>query len=114
MTEKRLASGLLVSALIRRVNGDGGFATVIAKGDETAGTILVLTAEKGRNTGLLERIRGMDGAYEWAAVGPQDIDNKEEFESYISRRRRSDPDLWLIELDVPDAARFTAELTFLA
>ncbi|HWV11973.1 MAG TPA: DUF1491 family protein, partial [Sphingobium sp.] len=28
---------------------------------------------------------------------------------YLARRRRSDPDLWVIELDIADAERFAAE-----
>ena len=29
--------------------------------------------------------------------------------TYVARRRRSDPDLWIIELDIPEAERFAAE-----
>ena len=36
----RLPSGLLVSALLRRVNDAGGFGIVLAKGDPQGGAIL--------------------------------------------------------------------------
>ena len=44
----RLATGIYVNALIRRVNQSGGMAMVLAKGDETAGALILITREKGR------------------------------------------------------------------
>ena len=106
----RLTSGMLVSALIRKTQEEGGHAVVVVKGDATAGAIVILLAEKGRNSGLFERSLTGKGAYHWARVGPQDIDNVEEFDHYIQRRRRFDPDLWLIELDVPYGERLIAQM----
>ncbi len=107
----RLTSAMLASLMIRRVSGEGGMAMILAKGDETAGGILIATREKGRNTGLYERILSLDGHYLWQPVGPQDIDGERETDHYIQRRRASDPDLWVIELDIPNAERFAAEST---
>ncbi len=105
----RLATGLLISALIRHTEAHGGFATILAKGDKTAGAILLTALEKGQISGLWERVFGGSGHYIWTRIGPQDIENHTAFDDYISRRRRSDPDLWVIELDIPDAAQFTAD-----
>jgi hypothetical protein len=33
----------------------------------------------------------------------------EAVQGWIDRARRIDPDLWVVELDIPDAARFVAE-----
>ncbi|WP_333963484.1 DUF1491 family protein [Sphingomonas aurantiaca] len=43
----RLPSGVLVSALLRRVNDAGGFGAVMAKGDPQGGAILVIAVDKG-------------------------------------------------------------------
>jgi hypothetical protein len=107
----RLATGLLISALIRHTEAHGGFATILAKGDSTAGAILLVAMDKGRVSGLWERIFVLAGSYEWTQIGPQDVENPSGFDDYISRRRRGDPDLWVIELDIPDAAQFTADFT---
>jgi hypothetical protein len=107
----RLKSGILVGALIRHFNASGGFATVIAKGDDAAGSILVLAAQKGRVTGVFERLMSVGSGYVWTAVGPQDVEGEQEIEQYLARRRGNDPDLWLIELDTPDTARFVAQLS---
>jgi hypothetical protein len=105
----RLPSGVVVSALLRRVNDSGGLGMVLAKGDAQAGSILVLARENGANPRFLERGLGFDGAETLVASGPQEADNEEEISEYWARRRRSDPDLWVIELDIAAAERFAAE-----
>lgn len=100
----------MTSALIRQANIVGGTAMVLAKGDATAGSILVITLEKGRITGIFERILGSSDSYVWMPISPQTIEDKEKIENFLSRKRQRDPDLWIIELDIPDTARFIAEL----
>lgn len=105
----RLTSAMLVGALRRRVAAAGGFATVLAKGDEISGVILVQTLEKGQETGLFERVPNFAGGYALMRCGPSPAEGSESLSHYVTRRRRADPDLWLIELDVPEAERFAAE-----
>jgi hypothetical protein len=107
MTEPRLSPSVLAGALMRKVQGEGGFAAVLAKGDPTSGAILLILSEKGANPRVLERLLQADGSYSWA----QPIENPDEVPAFVARRRRFDPDLWLIELDVPSVERFTAEMT---
>jgi hypothetical protein len=109
VSQARLASSVLVNALIRMVNHAGGFAMVLAKGDDTSGQLLIQCLEKGRFSGLYERLLDGSGAYKWQQVGPQTYENTEEIAAYVARRRGNDPDLWLLELDIPDAPRFIAE-----
>jgi hypothetical protein len=104
--EARPAAGLLVSALIRRVQAEGDNAMVLAKGDATAGAILILIADRGITSALLERSLGVAG-YDWRPTGPADPGERDD---YIARRRRSDPDLWVIELDSPQAEAIVREM----
>ena len=97
--EPRVAAGLLVSALIRRIEAEGGHAMVLARGDATAGAILLMLADRGVPAALLERIPGADG-YGWRDSGPAEASDRDD---YLARRRRSDPDLWIVELDHPAA-----------
>lgn len=108
--EPRIASSVLAGALIRKAEGQGGFGAVLAKGDPTAGSILVILMEKGVNPRLFERLLQPDGRYVWAESGSQRIENSREVPEFIARRRRFDPDLWLIELDIPSVERFAAEM----
>jgi hypothetical protein len=105
----RLSSQVLVSSLLRRAEAEGGFGAVLAKGDATAGAVMVVMAERGLRTALLERLLQPDGHYAWRDSG-QAVADDEAFRAWLERRRRHDPDLWLIELDVADAERFAAEM----
>lgn len=99
----RLASTIKVSALLRRVQAEGGFGAVLARGDAVAGSIAIVTRDRGE-TALLVPALGPDGGYEWRAIAADTA-----IPAAIERQRRYDPDLWVVELDIPDAARFIAE-----
>jgi hypothetical protein len=108
--EARLQSSILVNALQRRAESEGGFAAVLAKGDPGAGAILVILAERGRKVRVLERLLDRGSGYFWQDIGQQALANEEEFKKFLEKRRRFDPDIWLIELDVASAERFAAEM----
>ena len=103
---------MTIDALSRRVRAEGGFATMLARGDDQAGAILLVCLERGRFVKLLERTLDSAGAYRWTACGPQDVESYESRDAYIARRRSIDPDLWLMELDIADAERFAAEMSY--
>jgi hypothetical protein len=109
MSDARLTSTMVASALVRLAEQVGGFAVIIAKGDTTSGALLVQILEKGEFFGLFERLANISGAYAWTRTGPQDTENKELLQEYLDRQQKRDPDLWIIELDVPDAERFVAD-----
>ena len=108
--EPRLQSSVLVNGLLRHAEAAGGFGAVIAKGDSTAGSVLVILAEKGRKARILERLLQRVGEYSWQDIGPGTLANDEEAEKFLARRRKFDPDLWILELDVPSAERFAAQM----
>lgn len=98
---------MLVNALVRRANAEGGVVTVLAKGDATAGAILIVAQERGQNPRLLERGIGPDGNAVMTATGP--AGESRAVTEYWIRRRRNDPDLWVVEVDIAAAERFVAE-----
>ena len=106
---ERLTSDMLVGALRRRTEAAGGFATIIAKGDPHSGTIMLHCTHNGTDFGLFERIPDYAGGYRLEKCGPDSPAFAKEIREYVDRRRRSDPDLWLIELDIADGERFAAE-----
>lgn len=105
----RLSSNLFVNMLVRLAEQQGGNGMVLAKGDATAGAITVLLAERGRPVELLERMLQADGHYRWSSpVGGGK--NAEELAGFLEKRRRSDPDCWILELDTASAERFADEI----
>jgi hypothetical protein len=80
---------------------------VLAKGDATAGAILVIAQDRGENPRALERGVGPDGNTALIPVGP--LGESQAITDYWTRRRRDDPDLWVVELDIAQAERFAAE-----
>ena len=105
----RLPSHLLVSALLRRVMQAGGFAAVLAHGDDMGGVILIQMLEKGQYSGFVERLVDLNGRESLVRCGPPAGSDAETIVQYAERRRTSDPDLWIVELDIADAERFAAE-----
>lgn len=104
--DSRLPAHLEVSGLIRAVETAGGFATVIAKGERDAGTILVVCCSRGAAAAAYERMPQADGSRRWSLSRRQDNENPKEFWDYCHRRGEQDPDLWVVELDIAQGERF--------
>jgi hypothetical protein len=101
----RLPAHVEAAALIRRTQAEGGFATVLQRGENEAGTILLVLCENGTNSRIYERMPNPDGTRNWHCSKAEDAENKQEFSEYVTRRGRQDPDVWIIELDVAQAER---------
>ncbi|WP_420606669.1 DUF1491 family protein [Novosphingopyxis sp.] len=108
MIAPRVAAHVQIDAIRRLCEREGGFATVLAKGDRTAGDILIIYRERGGLPSLLRRALRWDGPPTWTEIERQTFENEQELNNSLAQRRHIDGDLWLIELDVPDAERFIA------
>jgi hypothetical protein len=91
------------------VQADGGFATVIRKGDDERGSLLLLVSSRGNHVACLERVLNLDGSYAWKPAGPAESASSAEIADFLARRARFDEDCWAIELDIADPQRFIAE-----
>ena len=105
----RIPARLEATALMRLVESGGGFATIIKRGDDDRGSLILVIAERGLPKTLIERKMGADFGYRWAVVSEIDPADPKKFRESTDKMRRRDPDCWLIELDVADAERFVAE-----
>ncbi|OAO04106.1 DUF1491 family protein [Parasphingorhabdus sp.] len=108
MIEPRLSAEMKVQSLLRLVSQAGGFAAVLRRGDRISGSILIQCVEKGENPRVLEQMPTLTGSANWQQIWPQAIETKQILDDYIARRVKFDPDLWLVELDIPDAERLIA------
>lgn len=108
--EGRLPAHLEVSGIIRMIEAQGGFATVISRGERDAGTILLLTIEGDELATVYERMPQLDGTRPYIAAKQENTEKKQELDEYVDRRCRQDPDIWVIEAVIADAERFVASL----
>ncbi len=106
----RATSLLLIQALIRRTHAEGGFAAVLHKGDAVAGAILVQTLGAGQQIQMFERVSDFSKGYQLLPAATQSWGDSSELTQYLDRRLRSDPDLWIIELDVANAEQLAAAI----
>ena len=96
----RLAAGFWVRAYLARLEAAYLPAYVIAKGDETAGAVIVKCARLDGTAQAVQRsLDPMTGARTWTtfAEGPE-----AEVDAALARARARDPDLWLIEVESRD------------
>ena len=108
MDDARLPAHVEVAGLIRAVQAAGGFATVLHKGERDAGAICLIATHNGHNSTFWERMPQLDGSRKFVATKHQDVENKRNFDDYLARRVRQDPDSWQIELDIENPERFIA------
>ncbi|GBR46478.1 hypothetical protein AA106556_1124 [Neokomagataea tanensis NBRC 106556] len=69
---------------------------VLHRGDEDAGAIIILLEDRARHHVILREDNGS-----WVRTP---LTDNETLNDYIARQQRYDPDLWVIELTVPDCA----------
>ncbi len=101
MTSAPLPASIMAPALVRQVNGNGGFATVLVRGSPWGAAMLVVHRH-GPMVRILERMPSLSGTPVWHVAAKGD----EPIATFIERQRRFDPDLWVIELDIADPERF--------
>lgn len=97
MTEARLATGIWVSAYVRRLQLAGLPAYITAKGDDTAGAVLVkLALLDGTARAYLRRYDFERDVRVWDVLcdGAEGV-----VDAAITRQRSFDSDLWVIEVE---------------
>ena len=93
----RLASGVWVSAYLARLQAEGIPVYVVARGDDTAGAVLVkLTTLDGKAIALNRVVDLATGLRRWDVLVEGD---EAEVDATIRRQRGFDPDLWVIEVE---------------
>ncbi len=101
MGEPRIKAGLWVQMALRMGQADGRFAAVLRRGDSDSGGILTVLRGR-RGLSVLSQVRTSDGQPAWLrATGPDPVDQATA-DAYVARQLSFDPDLWVLEFEVPD------------
>lgn len=106
----RLASYIWVDALIRRVQLGGASAFVLQRGDRDRGDVLVKIACLDGRAAFLSRTPMAVGedSFDWLPT-PGEWTEEPVVNDLIERRRRYDPDLWIIEIEDTKGRHFLTE-----
>ncbi|GAA5264084.1 hypothetical protein ACOSOMT5_P0504 [Acidiphilium sp. MT5] len=98
--EPRIKAGLWVQMALRLGTADNKPGMVLHKGDADAGGVLVLLHSRV-GIAILSQTRDGQGNPAWLRTSPEPLD-QQSADAYVERRRRQDPDLWVIEFDAAD------------
>jgi hypothetical protein len=97
-----------VAALVRRVERAGAYATVVRKGDARGGAVLVKGLDRRAGVAtLFAQATGVGGEQIW--MRPIRPGDEAGIDDHIARAARIDPDLWVVEVEDADVARFLTE-----
>jgi len=101
-----LKTSIWVAALIRRAGVEGAFAALTQKGDGDAGAVLVKVCTLDGAAVLYRPIRNMDGSRIWLPKGPE---TERLIDAAIAKRTKTDPDLWVVEIEDKQGRHFLTE-----
>lgn len=105
-----LKTEVWASALIRRASIAGAFAAVVRKGDTDAGAVLVKVATLDGRARLYAPARDGEGERIWLDLSAGQLGEQEsDVDDYVSKRSRTDPDLWVIEVEDKQGRHFLQE-----
>ena len=99
--EARVKAGLWVSMALRVADSAGTPGVVIRKGDADSGGILCVLRGRGGLV-VLSQTRDAMGRPAWVrGTGAEPVDEAAA-DGYVARQVKRDPDLWVVEFEVPD------------
>jgi hypothetical protein len=105
-----LKTEVWASALIRRATIAGAFAAVGRKGDKDAGAVLVKVATLDGRARLYAPARNGEGERIWLDLSAGTLgENEPDVDAYVQKRARTDPDLWVIEVEDKKGRHFLQE-----
>lgn len=97
MTLPRLTSDFWVHAYLTRLRQEGVAAYVMARGDATAGAVLVkLATLDGRAQAFQRSPDAVSGGRVWTLLAEG---TEAEVDAVLTRQRARDPDVWIVELE---------------
>ncbi|HVZ28811.1 MAG TPA: DUF1491 family protein [Asticcacaulis sp.] len=102
-----LSTDLWVSALLKRVEMAGSFATIARKGDARAGSVIVKVLNlRTRDAYVLREAQtGEDTLW----MRPVETLNEPDIDAYIERQVKYDPDIWVVEIEDAEGRNYLTE-----
>lgn len=93
-----LPTDMMINAHIRIAARDGVPITVVRRGYDTSGTIVLKINTLDGNARVLTQVRYGDELV-WSPVGPSDPMPERQADEYLAQQASFDPDSWLLEIE---------------
>ena len=103
---REIPAHIWVSALLRRAAAGGAFATIVHRGDQERGDVLVKVTSARGEARLFAPAFNPDGASEFERLAPED---EAGVDALIGKRLKADRDLWVIEIEDREGRHFLTE-----
>lgn len=101
MYEAKLKSSIWVSAYRRQCELRHVPCMMVARGDDTAGAVLLKMNGLDDRVIVLGQATAMDGSRIWRALtGPEPV-SETDADALIAREKGRDPDIWVLEIEDP-------------
>ena len=98
----RVTTDLWVSALVRQVFADGGFAAIVRRGASEAGSVFLV--HRDRMGGVTLFGPAPQSSYDSAKPEERlfvrhDLEDETALDRFLERERRFDQDIWVVEVE---------------
>lgn len=103
---REIPAHLWVSALLRRASVAGAFATIVHRGDEDRGDVLVKVTRARGEAQLYAPAFNPDGPTAFERLAAED---EPAADALIAKRLMSDRDLWVVEIEDREGRHFLTE-----
>lgn len=101
MPDDRLPVKILIDAVLKKCTEEGIVYYILQRGDPHTGTFLVKISNREGQCKLLTQMRDLDYNLKWCAALQQEILPESEADTYMAEAKKSDPDLWIFEIEDP-------------
>ncbi len=98
MSDSRLPTDFMINAHIRIAAREGVQITVIRRGDNSSGTIVLKINKLDGTARVLTQVR-YDDELVWSPVSRTDPMPEPDADAYLDRQAKTDPDSWLLEIE---------------
>jgi hypothetical protein len=104
MFEPRLKPGIWVKAQLRLCDRAGIALTVLRRGDQDGGSVVLKLLSGDGRADVLAQTTGPTGGRAWMRpLGPEPV-AEADADAYVARQGEFDPDIWVLEVLDPKGA----------